>query len=75
MLNDWIYSIGGADVLAKKLKMTPHAVRVWMRGEGCPRPPHMKRIVALSKGAVTFQDLVNASQGSQGKNLSRCSTK
>ena len=59
----WVESQGGAIALAKKLKITPHCIRVWMRGEGWPTVEMGRKLVLLSKGRLTPRDIFECSGG------------
>ncbi len=53
----WLKSIGGAAVLAVKLKVSVGGIGRWRCGNRFPRPEHAARIAELSKGAVLFTDM------------------
>lgn len=59
-LNQWVKQYGGAEKLAVKLEITPHAVRNWMRGDDVPRPKHLVQLVKLSKGKLSFESILTA---------------
>lgn len=63
--NAWVKSIGGARVLASKLDVTDHAVRVWLRGEGSPHADKINDIIRLSKGVLTFEQIFKESTRSK----------
>lgn len=58
----WIQSQGGPKVLAERLGLTSHAVRVWLRGAGSPTMKTAHRIVKLSRGRLTLEDIVTFSR-------------
>ena len=63
--NTWVEEFGGARLLAKKLEVTDHAVRVWMRGEGSPHAETIDAIIKLSKGVLTFEQIFKESTRSK----------
>lgn len=65
VLNAWVEQYGGAIVLAEKLDVTPHAVRVWLRGEGSPHAETVNDLIRLSKGELTFEQIYKESTRSK----------
>ena len=57
-LRKWVESFGGNAEVAKALHITPYCVRVWLRGEGSPTFEMAGRIVKLSDGKVSFNQLL-----------------
>lgn len=53
----WTAEKGGASKVARLLRVTPHAVRRWIRGEVTPRSHTIKKILKLSRGRVRLSDL------------------
>jgi len=53
----WIDDIG-IEPLAEKLGIDPSAVSHWRRGHCHPQVRHMKKIVELSKGKLTYQEII-----------------
>ena len=53
----WIDEVG-ASKLAQKLGIHPSCVTHWKQGKHRPRVHHMKEIVRLSKGALTYEDIM-----------------
>lgn len=62
---DWIETYGGIEKLSKTLKINPHTIRVWLRGDGSPRPKTINRIIRLSKGKLTFETVFSESTRSK----------
>lgn len=54
--NEWARSYPVA-TLAEELKHTGPAIYAWLTGRACPRMDTAWKIVALSKGALTLQDI------------------
>lgn len=65
LFNAWVKDSGGADTVAEKLGVTGFAVRVWMRGEGSPLAKNIGEIIKLSKGKLTFEQIVKESTRSK----------
>lgn len=59
-LQKWVDQCGGADAAGKKLGVTGHAVRVWLRGQGCPRVQTIQRISELSRGKFSFLAILSS---------------
>lgn len=55
----WVEKSGGVPRLAVLLGVTPHAVRVWVRGHGTPRASMIAKIIRLSKNKLSFEDIVS----------------
>jgi len=53
----WVLDEGGQTVIAEKLGVTPQCVSVWVRGVGRPRAAMALRIVSLSRGKLTLEDV------------------
>lgn len=53
----WIDEIG-IEPLAEKLGIDPSAVSHWRRGHCWPQVKHIKRIRELSRGALTYEDII-----------------
>lgn len=53
----WVDKFGGIPKLAQELEVGEHAVRIWLRGDGCPNNPSILKILLLSKGELTFQQI------------------
>lgn len=53
----WIDDIG-IEVLAQKLGIDASAVSHWRRGHCWPQVKHIKRIRELSKGTLTYEDII-----------------
>lgn len=59
-LEKWVEMIGGPTALAERLKCGAPAVRVWLRGHGSPTLATAGKIVRMSKGAVSFAEILKA---------------
>ncbi len=55
--NTWIEHTG-PKVIAKALKVDPSTVSLWRLGKSLPRPKHMISIFRMSKGQVTFDEMI-----------------
>lgn len=56
---DWITSQGGVVAVAHSLKIGRHTVYAWLDGRASPKALMMQKIVRLSKGAVSYDDIIN----------------
>jgi len=54
---NWVDKYGGIGKLAETLGVGEHAVRIWLRGDGCPRVHLMYEIIELSKRELTFSQI------------------
>lgn len=73
-LQKFIEQSGGAVLLAEKLNITPHCVRIWARGEGVPRVKIIAELVRLSKGRLTPGRIFEECSRNKGKKRIRCKT-
>lgn len=48
---------GNQKKLAKKLKVTQQSVSDWVTGKKNPSPHNAKKIIALSGGAISYDDI------------------
>lgn len=65
-LAEFVKKQGGAAAVARRLGVTSHCVRVWLRGEGSPRWEHTVKLVAFSRSALTFEGIVKESTRNAG---------
>lgn len=56
--NKWIDE-QGIGHLARTLDVSKPAVHHWKMGSAAPRPHHMKHILKLSKGVITYDAMIN----------------
>lgn len=56
-LNKWIEKTGPKKV-AKLLRVDPASVSNWKLGRSCPRPKKLHKIHVLSKGQVSYKEMV-----------------
>lgn len=61
----WIKDQGGPEGLSKTVGLTAHAVRKWVRGEGTPTAHMCDRLIKLSKGKISFSDIMAAKSNSK----------
>ena len=54
----WVADIGGVKYLAYKLDVSNITVERWLSKESAPKLAIAKRIIDLSKGKLTLDDLV-----------------
>ena len=59
----WVETQGGAIGIAKRLNISAHSVRTWMRGENWPTIKMGRRLVRLSKGKLTPKDIFECKGG------------
>lgn len=57
-LKKWVESFGGNNAVAEALHITPYCVRIWLRGKGSPAFETAGRIVKLSQGQVSFEQIL-----------------
>lgn len=55
---DWVKKIGGQEKLADKLGCSTHTVKHWVLRRGHPSVKALISIVKLSKGRLTFEDII-----------------
>lgn len=53
----WLKKTGRKEV-SRLLGVTPMTVTYWRQGKVCPRPEQMKKIVTLTKGAVSYDSIL-----------------
>ncbi len=56
----WVIRNGGVERVAKKLDVSIHTVTCWVRRAGCPRVVMMKKIIAMSKGELNYEDIIES---------------
>jgi transcriptional regulator with XRE-family HTH domain len=57
-LSTWIQDTGPKEI-AKKIGVDPSTVSNWRQGKAFPRPRRLMQIFALSKGKVTYAEMVH----------------
>jgi len=65
--NKWILETKPR-ILAKHLQIDPSAVSAWQTKRTCPRPKHMTKILKLSRGKITYADIINYYLSERAKN-------
>ncbi len=58
-LYDWVYRKGGPIKVAPSLDVTPHAIRRWFHRKNSPTAKTMLKIVKLSKGKVSLEQIIH----------------
>ena len=58
----WITSFGGVEAVAAKLGVTRAAVYHWVNKRGCPKIETIDHIVKLSKGKLSFDDVITSTR-------------
>lgn len=58
----WIETQGGPRVVARKLGYESPAVHAWIKGVSSPKALAMQKIVRMSKGKVSYDDIINATK-------------
>lgn len=61
-LSEWIEDVGVIHV-ANMLRVEKATVRLWRRGKNLPRTEQMKKIRTLSKGRVTYDQMIDSFHG------------
>lgn len=54
----WLKAYGGAEKLAKRLKVSVRVVHRWRRGEGWPKIETCLELVKISSGALSLDVIV-----------------
>lgn len=57
----FVKDVGGINALAKKLTYHPSSVQRWVFGFGSPKSTTIAAIIKLSKGKLTFDDIIKHS--------------
>lgn len=57
----WIDEVGIQE-LAEKLGIDPSTISHWRRGHCWPRVEQMRQIRKISKGRITYEDIIDAPQ-------------
>lgn len=57
---EWIVASGGGAAVARKLGVTRQTVNIWLRGTGSPTALMMVKIVRVSRGVVSYADIIAA---------------
>lgn len=56
-LKNWIDNYGGIPKLASELNISEWTIRVWLRGDGSPTSETIMKLITLSKGKLSFQQI------------------
>lgn len=56
----WVETNGGRAATARKLGIAPMRVQHWVAGENGPQALLMQRIVKMTRGRVSYDDIINA---------------
>lgn len=56
---DWVEAQGGAAKAALKIGVTKRSVNAWLAAEYSPSIPVCRKIVKLSRGALTIQMIID----------------
>ena len=59
----WIELQGGPKALARKLGTESPTVYAWLRGAASPKALTMQKIVKMSRGALSYDDIIDATKG------------
>jgi hypothetical protein len=65
-LKKWITQHGGIVLVAKRLDVDTRTVGYWLQGYSTPRLTTLVKLMALSKGALTMNDILKSCGGVQG---------
>lgn len=58
----------GCRQLAQELSIAPNTVYSWLRFRNCPSPQWMHQLVKMSKGKVSYQEIVEQYLKNHNKN-------
>lgn len=61
-LKAWVKENGGLSEVAHKLGVTYFSVRNWMNNGGTPTADTIHRIIKLSKGKLTFEEIYQSAR-------------
>lgn len=56
---DWVTKCGGAGAVARKLGVSKETVLFWLKRRGNPKTLTIAKMIKLSDGALTFNEIVN----------------
>ena len=65
-LRDWIIETGPKKA-AKLLKVEPATISYWKTGRQLPRPKYMVKINQLSKGKVSYKEMIETAARKQAR--------
>lgn len=54
----WVDRNGGIDATARLLDVSEQVVKRWYRIQGTPKIATMRRMIALSKGALSYASII-----------------
>lgn len=60
VFSQWVDEFGGTEKLAYKLGLTSGAIYFWLSRMGTPKPATMQKIIKLSNGKLTFNDILES---------------
>ena len=55
----WIHANGGVKGVSRKLNLDVPRVQTWVDKKACPRPLIMQKLVRMSKGKLSYDDIIN----------------
>jgi DNA-binding phage protein len=58
LLQRWVERYGGPDKLAVELGVSSLTVRFWLKRRGYPQVDTMRRVVELSGGHLSYDDII-----------------
>ena len=61
-IQTWVRDFGGVGKVADKLGVTDVAVRNWVKRRGWPKVDIILKLIKLSKGELTFDNIVASSR-------------
>ena len=64
VFKEWIEE-QGVEELTRKLNVEKNTINYWRAGFSIPRPWQMQKIVKLSRGAVSYQDIIEGHLNSE----------
>lgn len=62
-LREWVEKVGGLDKAGKLLGVHPETIKGWYYQKSTPLPLVMREIVRISRGAVTFDQIIAETKG------------
>lgn len=72
IFQDWVADYGGPEKLALELRVTSFAVRHWLKRKGSPKLATIRKLAALSKGALTFESIARDTSPPAKKGGKKC---
>lgn len=63
---NFVMQNGGLSEFGRKIGQSPQSVYAWLYTNVAPRPIVMQQIVKMSRGKLTYDDIINETAGVKG---------